>query len=148
MDKIKDLLVKRNSLKSQIQAHVEDQTRLEETTLKGGIFAIFKATEGAEENGPGSARWIRRQSKFLNSIEDRLKDIDKTKINSNKLCQQNVNFENIIFQVESGQLLDEEEIASQLLLFCINISVSFSDNVKVTQRLREITNEVKNIYLK
>lgn len=147
LGKITNLLNQRDGLKAQIHRLIEQSEYSEETTLKGGIFAVFKVTEGEEDNKPGSARWIRQKSKLLLSVEDKLKDVELSKTDSSGLCLQNINFENILFQVQSGQLLDEEEIASQLLLFCINMLVLNNDNDAVSQKLREVILSVKQDFL-
>jgi hypothetical protein len=147
LGKLTNLLNQRDGLKAQIHRLIEQSEYLEETTLKGGIFAVFKVTEGDDENKPASARWIRQKSKFLLCVEDKLKDVELSKADSSGLCLQNINFENVLFQVQSGQLLDEEEIASQLLLFCINMLILNNENDASIQKLREVLLTIKKDFL-
>ena len=147
MEKIKTLLNQRDHLKSQINHFIEQSKHLDESTIKGGIFAISKTAEGDEGSKPGSARWIRQRSKLLLSIEDKLRDLDLPKTTPSTLCLQNTNFENILFQVQSGQILENDEIASQLLLLCINMLVMNHDNETVVTKLKEIIHSVKIDFL-
>lgn len=75
---------------------------------------------------------------YLESIETQTKSFSTEPC----YCRQKISLEDIILQVVSAQLIDESEIASLLLLYCLNLLTANEGNEEAISQIQTLMTEI------